>query len=162
MIDKRCFENGHIKKEAYILLDNSELNDETRCLISAHLASCNLCSSDYADYLTADIQLDVPEDFNKQIMSKVKRAVPAKRVNQTKFTLIQYVKLATAAVLAISLYSAGVFNSFFNITSNINISRSEQYLQSGNESIAQKFNQSFSKFSEKINKLNGVDFYEKK
>jgi len=161
MIDKRCFGKGHVKKEAYVLLDTGKLDHETRCFISLHLASCDACSSDYAEYLTEDILIDIPEDFNKEIINKARISIPAKKTSKNSIAM-QYFKLATAAVLAICLYSTGVFNSFFTITCNINISRSEQYLQSGNENIAHKFNEGFSEFSKKINKLNGVDFYEKK
>lgn len=162
MIDKRCFDNGHITEEAYALLNSGELEDNTRYLLSEHLASCNKCSVCFAEYLTADMLVDLPYDFNEEIIKKVSKGinvVPMPR--KDRFTVIQYMKLATAAVMAVSLYSVGFFNSFFNITNQLNVSHTEQILETGNKNIVQKFNKGFNEFSKKI-KLNGVDLYEKK
>jgi len=162
MIDTRCFENGHIKNEAFLLLESEKLNADERLALSRHLASCDACTQNYLELLTEDSLLDIPDGLNEKILKNT-----TGRINMEKsgrFKLNQLLKLTAAAVLAISFYSTGVFNYFYNTSYMIsnNIPQNEQLARIDSFDFGKRLNNEFSKFSNKINKLNGDGLYEKK
>lgn len=165
MIDIRYFENGHIKSEAFLLLESEQLSVDERLILSRHLASCDVCTEKYLELLAEDSLLDIPEGLNEKI---IKNTVEANRISKNaRFKVAQILKLTAAAVLAISFYSAGIFNYFYNTSYTIssNIPQNGELAKLDGLGLGDRLNNEFSKFSDKLNKinnLNGDGLYEKK
>lgn len=162
MIDSGCFEKGHLKQEAFILLEQNNGENEVRASIAKHLGSCNLCAERYADFLADEMLMDIPEDLNEAIFDKTINKEVKKSSNSYSF--MQIFKLTAAAVLAITLYSTGVFNIFYKASDKLsnNFSYTEEFLQKNNMSISDKLNKGVLEFSDKINNIKGVGSNEKK
>lgn len=165
MIDTRCFENGHITSEAFQLLESEVLSNDDRLALSGHLASCNSCTTRYLDFLTEDLLIDAPDGLqDKIIKNTIATNIKPKAYG---FRYVQILKLTAAAVLAISFYSAGIFNYFYNTSYSIssNIPQNKELARFDDVGIGDRINNEFSKFTDKfdrINKFNGDGLYEKK
>jgi len=162
VIDTRCFENGHIKNEAFTMLEHGKLEVADRLSLAAHLASCNVCSENYTTFLLKGSLMDIPVGLNELIISKTIGSLNKEK--SIKASIIQLFKLTAAAVLAVSLYSTGVFNTFYYASDKLsnNIALTDRFLQINNNSFEERLNEGLTDFSEKINKFNGVESYEKK
>jgi len=106
--------------------------------------------------------MDIPVGLNELIISKTIGSLNKEK--SIKASIIQLFKLTAAAVLAVSLYSTGVFNTFYYASDKLsnNIALTDRFLQINNNSFEERLNEGLTDFSEKINKFNGVESYEKK
>lgn len=96
-------ENGCLTDEALRMLVGEQLDEMGRLEVAEHLSFCDACLERYTALLTDDTLLTPAEPLTPKILTRVQQRVLRLLVNR-------YAVGAVAAVLALTLWGAGVFD----------------------------------------------------
>lgn len=93
-------EQGHLTKEAFVLLEEQNADELTRLEISEHLSFCDMCLDDYLAYMSDDILIEPEKPMKNIVYAQIKMKLLGLIFNK-------YSSVAIAAGLTIMFMLSG-------------------------------------------------------
>lgn len=104
MLDRSYFENGHLKRLAFLALEEDMLSSNEKQLLISHINSCDECMNDYLSCLEKIELISTPADFYRGLDERLEEEKKSKVKNEWHRLRMQAVKLVVAACVTIVIF----------------------------------------------------------